>query len=268
MNTFQMFKDRSFEEFEYQLVYIRPSPHLDERIAVGVVASAPRKLELRLVSSVASLHAMSQVLGGEGVEQFQFAAAELRRTLTRAAGLDSLRLPTDLFVLGERQSAFTSDRAGLLSSILASSCLVRNGPSRRIEAESSPASDVSKDIASHVSRLNPLIAEQIFNRKVRVETDEMKLPIFGRKIFGAPVSFASRDQSLQTEAYIAKFRWLRQSLQREPRIYVLHPESSSVEDGNNRLRKLEAIARASDVALKISASAEEIAAQIVREEAA
>src|ERR1700686_5343883 len=77
----------AFEQFEYRLVYLRPTPYSDERIAVGLIASAQDHLEARFVSSVDSLELMGRMFGDNGVEQYQFAAAELRRTISRSASL-------------------------------------------------------------------------------------------------------------------------------------------------------------------------------------
>lgn len=270
MNNFEsLASECSFDEFEYQLLYLRPSVYLDERIAVGVVAELSNRLEARFVSSVGTIEMMTRLLGVEGVEQFQFAASELRRSISNVANLDSLRLPTDLFVAGEKLVAFTPDRPGLLASILSSSCLAKSRPERCIERPMPTAAEFCKDIVGHVSRLSPLVADRIFNRKVTIEAEEVKLPIFGQKIFGAPVSFAVRDYTMQTEAYIAKFRWLRFCLSREPRIYVLRPQGATHDQTSDlRLKKLHSIAEASGVPLRVSDTTEEIATQILQDEAA
>lgn len=256
----------AFNEFEYQLVYLRPSEYTDERIAVGLVTESSGRLDGRFVSSVAALDTMSRLIGEHGVEQFQFAISELRRLLPRTEALSSLRIPTDLLVTGEKQVAFTSDRSGLVSSILATSCLMRSGPERQVEtARATPPLGFSKDVFDRVNRLNPLVADRIFNQTVTVESEQIELPIFGDRVFGAPVSFVGKDQSMRTESYIAKFRWLRSHLHQKPRVYVLRPGDH---DCDIRLRKLHAIAEASDVPLIVSETTEEIATQILQDEAA
>jgi hypothetical protein len=262
-----------FEQFEYRLVYLRPTAYSDERIAVGLVAAARDHLEARFVSSVDSLELMSRIFGEAGVEQFQFAAAELRRALSRCASLDSLTVLTDLLVVGEKTAAFTQDRTGLLASILASaSCLVRSEPSRNSDVVSSaPAVALTRDLFEQVSRLNPLVAHELFNKKIKIEGDTVDLPICGTKIFGAPVSYAARDLRMRAESYVAKFVWLRQHLSQQPRVYLLTPQEGTTDvparlDSN--IRELRAIAVASNVPLKTSDSTEELATLIIQEEAA
>jgi hypothetical protein len=256
----------AFNEFEYQLVYLRPSQYLDERIAVGLLTESSGRLDARFVATVAALDSMSRLIGAHGVEQFQFAISELRRSLARTETLGSLRIPTDLLVTGERQVAFTSDRGGLLASILSASCLMRSGPERRVDfASEAPPLEFSKDVINHVNRLNPLVGDRIFNQTITIESDQIELPIFGDRVFGAHVSFVGKDQSMRTESYIAKFRWLRSHLQQKPRVYLLRPGDHGCD---LRLRKLHAIAEASDVSLTVSETTEEIATQILQDEAA
>jgi hypothetical protein len=262
---------RAFTEFAYQLVYLRPSEYSDERIAVGVIAESSFGLEARFVSSVKAIELMSRLVGEEGVEQFHFAAAELRRCMSSVKQLNKLCVPSDLLLTGGRLTAYSSDRAGLLASILSTSCLMREGPDRHVDMVSANSPiDFSKDIFGHVARLDPGLAERIFNQRVTIDAEEVELPICGSRIFGAPVSFALKDQTMRTEAYIAKFRWLRGYLTRQqPRVYVLRPASGSHDhNGDAKLRKLHSIAEASEVALRMSETTEEIAVQILQDEAA
>ena len=262
-------RDNAVEELEYRLVYLRPTAYSDERIAVGLIASASDSLEARFVSSVDSLQLIGRIFGEDGVEQYHFATAELRRALSRCASLDSLTMPTDLLAVGEKVAAVTIDRTGLLTSILAaSSCLVRSEPSRGSDVVSNAsATSFSKDLLEHVSRLNPLVAHDLFNRKVNIEGDTVDIPIYGTKIFGAPVSFAARDLRLRAESYVAKFVWLRQHLRQQPRVYLLTPQEGST-DVTARLdmsiRELRAIAEASNVPLKTSESTERKTRRLVK----
>ncbi len=265
---------RQFDEFQYRLLYLKPTPYSDERIAVGLVADSQNRLEARFVSSVATIELMTRIFGEHGVEQFQFAAGEVRRALLTSSSLDSLSMPTDLFVAGDTLAAFTPDRNGLLTSILASaSCLVRSGESKSIDALSAaPTQLFSEELFDHVSRLSPLTANRIFNQRVTVDTGEVvDLPIVGRRIFGAPVSFATRDQRMRTEAYVAKFHWLRTHLSQLPRVYLLAPQEGDRAIAGHfdpSIRELRAIAAASNVPLKVSESTEEMASLILQDEAA
>jgi hypothetical protein len=265
--------ESAFEEFEYRLVYLRPTAYSDERIAVGLIAGAHDHLESRFVSSVDSLEVMARIFGESGVEQYHFATAELRRAISRCVSLDSMTMPSDLLVVGEKTPAFTMDRNGLMASILASaSCLVRSEPSRGSEVVSSaPTNSLSRDLFEHVSRLNPLVAHDLFNQKIKIEGDMVELPIYGSRIFGAPVSFAARDLRMRAESYVAKFVWLRQHLRQQPRVYLLTPQEGSADVTarlDSSIRELRAIAEASDMPLKASGSAEEMATLIIQEEAA
>lgn len=261
------------QEFRYRLLYLRPSPYSDERIAVGVVAAAGDHLEVRFISSSESLGLLTTLFGHAGLEQFHFATAELRRATLDLRELDSLIMPSNLLITGESCSAVTTDRTGLLTSILASSsCLVRTDSSRSSEVGSAaPNSSLSKDLFVQLSRLNPLVAQDVLNKKVTIETGEtVDIPIFGTKIFGAPVSFAVKDHRIRAESYVAKFVWLRKHLPQKPRVYVLTSQDRS-SDGtrvDSGVRELRAIAEASDVPLKLSESTEEMATLILQDEAA
>lgn len=262
-----------FEEFEYRLVYMRPSEYSDERIAVGLIASAQNGLEARFVSSVDSLELMAHIFGQGGLEQFHFATAELRRALRQATSLDSVTMPTDLLEAGEKTSAFTADRSGLLLNILASaSCLVRSESSRSREVFSPPPMlSLADDLFEQVTRLNPTVAQDMFNRKIKIDGKTVELPIYGNRIFGAPVSFVSKDLKMRAESYVARFVWLRQHLRQKPRLYLLtRQEGSEVVSARSEssVDELRAIAEASKVLLKTSDSTEEMATLIIQEEAA
>jgi hypothetical protein len=265
-----------FEQLDYRVVYLRPSAYSDERIAVAIVAGSSNRLESRFVSTVASLDLMTRIFGEDGVEQFHFAADELRRIVSKTTTLDTLEMPTDLLVAGDKMSAYTSDRVGLLTSILASSsCLVRTDSPRSGEVFTSQQSaKLSKALFCHVSLLDPFIARDLFNRKIVVGAGEtVELPILGTRIFGAPVSFsgAGSDQKMRAESYVAKFHWLKKYLRQQPTVYILSPSEGS-RDASLRIdaniRELREVAEASKVNLRMSDSTEELASYIVRDEAA
>lgn len=263
---------RDFEEFEYRLLYLRPSYHSDERIAVGIVSNSVERLDVRFISSVSSLEMMSRLLGEEGVEQFQFAAGELRRAIPAAKSLDALSMPTDLLVGGETIAAFTKDRRGFLTSILDSaSCLIRSTTSRGEIVTSPGTVAFSKELFEQVSRLSPILATKIFNRQINVEGKTVDVPILGRNIFGAPVSFAGSTQIMRAESYIAKFLWLRRYLRQQPTVYVLAAQDGR--DGGRHgveaaMVELTAIAQSAQVDLTISDSPVELASLVIRDEAA
>jgi hypothetical protein len=97
----------------------------------------------------------------------------------------------------------------------------------------------------------------------------VSLPILGSHVFGAPVSFAGRDQSTKAEAYVAKFRWLRGQMHQEPRIYLLTPRDPRLESRHDpSIRELCAIAEALEVPAQISESTEGMASQLLKDEAA
>lgn len=263
-----------FASFGYRLVYLRPTPYSDERIAVGLVAEADDRLEARFISSLAALDLMSRLLSDDGVEQFQFAAGEMRRALAGQMRLENLSLPTNLLMVGEVQGAFTKDREGLLKNVLASaSCLVRGSESKNIEIiDAGAKAQFSDDVFDKVSRLNPLLADQIFHHQVIVDGGKVvQLPIRGKRIYGAAVSFTVRDHRMMAEAYVAKFNWLRKYLPQEPRLYLLAPQaedrsaSSRLDPG---LRELQSIAKHVDLTSKVADSTEEIASLILEDEAA
>jgi hypothetical protein len=267
------FQPEGFEEFEYQLLYLKPTEYADERIVVGAVSLSQARVETRLISTPSAIDHMVRLFGEEGVEQFNFAAAELRRAASGWKSLDSAVVPTDLLVLGERQFAYTKDRYGLIGSVLNSASVLLRANSRQPVSE--PLNGVSsppftRDIFEHVSQLNPLVADAIFDRKVPLQTGEtVELPIYGSKIFGAPVSFAAKQQQQRAEAYVAKFHWLSTLLTQRPRVYVFRPQSSNGVAALDRdFRELSEIAKASKVPLRIAESKGEIAAQILQDEAA
>jgi hypothetical protein len=262
---------RDFEEFEYRLLYLRTSYYSDERITVGVVAAAPQCLEARFVSSIASIEIMTRLLGEDGVEQYQHAAGELRRLLPKIDHIDRLTIPSDLLLAGEKITAFSKDRRGFLTGVLdAASCLVRVPSSRGNDVmPSSSAGPFLRELFDEVSRLSPTLATSIFNQKINVEGKTIDVPILGRNIFGAPVSFISSAQIMKAEAYVAKFQWLRSYIQRQPKVYVLTvDEAKNIEPTrNDAISELIAVARSSNVDVEISDSPVELASSVIRDEA-
>jgi hypothetical protein len=263
--------EQVFEEFEYRLLYIRPSPYADERIVVGVVSDNKERLEAKFLSSLEALQTMEQMFGESGVEQFHFAAGEVRRAIARHTSLQSLILPTDLLVLGVTQEAVTRDREGLIRTILGtSSSFMRIGTAKGVSSISPPPPtiELQKDLFDHVNRMDPFKGQRIFDKKFTTKTGEVvRLPILGDRIFGAPLSFAAKEQMVKGESYVAKFRWLDGQMQQKPRIYVLAPETRHGESEDSRgIRELRAIARASDVAVVISESTEGMASQVIKDE--
>jgi len=177
-------------------------------------------------------------------------------------------------VAGEKLAAVTHDREGLLANLLAAaSCLVRMGAARSVDPFTPPPpSQLQRDLFERVSRLNPFVGRRIFNNKFTASTGQIvTLPILGDRIFGAPISFAAREQMMKAESYVAKFRWLNGQMPQEPRIYLLAPGDGREERATHAdpgIRELRAIAEASGVPLKISASTEGMASQILKDEAA
>ena len=264
----------SFKELTYRLVYFKPSHYSDERIAIGLVAQNGESLDVRLVASSNAIELMTLLFGESGVEQFQFAASEMRRMTRRCATLDEINMPTELLVTGEVLTAFTTDRASFLGSALSSaSALLRANCSNVVErVAAAEAAHFSQEVLDEVCRLDPFLGDRIFNHTVKMKTGaEVDVPILGDKIFGAPVSFASRDYKMRAEAYIAKFNWIRREVRQKPRMYVRAPSAPAL-DVNQRLersvRELSAIAKASDVPVIVCDSAEEIAMAILKDEAA
>ena len=271
--------ESSFQQFEYRLIYMRVNPHSYERLTVGLVAESFDGVEVRIISSVPALTLLANIVGEDGVEQFHFAASELRRSAQKADVLSELSMPTDLLAAGDSIAAYTQDRNGLLQSALASaSTLVRTSSSRAREViPSASGKRVTRDLYEQVSMLNPLKASDLFHRKVAFDSEkgpeEVELPILGDVIFGAPVSFATAtsDQKLRAEAYVAKFNWVRKHIPQKPKVYVLIPEkptSAAARRAEGYIRELQAVARASDVAVDVSNSMSELASILIRDEAA
>jgi len=269
-----MLQAERFDEFEYRLVYFRPSDYSDERIAVGIIADAGGRVEPRFVSTAAALTLMAQIFGESGVEQFQFASSEMRRALTRASRVSDVEPISDLLIPGEAHIAYTKDRAGLLGSVLASaSALLRAGSSVVVERLTVVDAQIfSQEVMNEVTRLNPFLGDRIFHHQLNMDNGEvLDLPILGDKIFGAPISFAARDHRMRAEAYVAKFNWARKRVSQQPRVYVRAPVQGpmeSVERLERSVRELKAIAEASRVPVRICDSTEELASAIVRDEAA
>lgn len=108
---------------------------------------------------------MTSLIGKTGAEQFHFATSELRRSVRRFNSWASLEMPTDLLVVGDKTSAFTRDRSGLLTSVLASaSSLIRSSARARDVVTSSPATKVSKELYHAVSLLDSLKADVLFHQ--------------------------------------------------------------------------------------------------------
>ncbi len=264
--------ERKFESFEYQLLYLRPSYHSAERIAVGVASTCENRIEVRFLTSASAMDSMARLLGDDGVEQYHFAASECRRAIGQSTTLDMLQMPTDALVAGEKMAAFTPDRVGLISRLLeTSSCLVRQSSPRTNEvASGSAAVNLVKSVFDHVSRLNPALANEIFNKSVDIDGATVELPIYGRKVFGAPVSFVNSSQTMRAESWVAKFHWLKTILVPSPKLYLItgkdeENETSKVE---GKIRELRAIAKSAAVELAVASTTDELAHMVVRDEAA
>jgi hypothetical protein len=264
---------RGFNEFSYRIVYLRPTPYSDERFAVGLVADASDRLETKFVSTPAAIDLMTLIFGEDGVGQFQFAAGECRRLAFRCRSIADFDVPTDLLTLGEPLTAYTCDRSGFLASVLASSSAFLRFDDKKISEKISNAEAAlfSDEVLDHVNRLHPFLGGRIFHQQVCVSDEMIDLPICGQRIFGAPVSFAIRDQRMRAEAYVAKFNWVRNHIPQTPRMYVLEP-SRTVAETSERLarsvRELQSIADAAKVDVEISPSTSALAEMIVRDEAA
>jgi hypothetical protein len=263
----------SFSEFEYRLLYLRPRQYSDERICVGIVASGSERLEARFLSSPGAINVMSRLFGDDGVEQFQFAASEIRRAAASASTLETFRAPTDLVAVGDVLGAVTRDREGLLSTILASSsCLMRVATTALVVDSSAVNTPFARDLERRIQSLNPLTSGKLFRQKVTVDSGQVvELPIYGSKIFGAPVSVTGRDQVIRAESWIAKLRWLRNHLPQHPRVYLHHPSSDASKGTSESvpsIREVMAIAETCDVPLRMSESIDELAAQVLKDEAA
>ena len=281
MNTdnTEFLDDTDFVQFEYRLIYMMPNPHSEERLTVGLAASVENGVEIRMISSVTALDLLTHVVGEQGVEQFQYAASALRRSAHTVESVDALRLPTDLLVAGDRITAVTRDRSGLIASVLSSaSTLIRTTSARGREVLPSTATRrVAQDLYERVSSLNPLKADDLFHKKVTVDGERgpevVDLPILGNIVFGAPVSFtnASSDQKMRAEAYVAKFNWLRRYLKQRPKVYMLGPDrqlSAALRRAESSIRELKAVASASGVDVDISDSLTELASNLMKDEAA
>lgn len=267
-------REDRFEEMHYRLIYLRPSASSDEQLVVGVIAERERRLQARMMSAPSSVAHLTRLLGEDGVEQFQFAASELRRAVSMVNQLDALRLPSQLLVAGERQFAIAADPASMMESILKSaSSLARLGGYSPVESVASAGSvTLKRDLYQHVSRIYPLAADKLFDQRVVVKTgEEVQLPILGQRIYGAAVSFATSDQRTVTEAFLAKFHWLRVLLPQQPRVYILGPDESRKQSSLKTvasIREIEAIATSLNVPIRVVDSTEEMALRIVRDEAA
>ena len=128
-----------------------------------------------------------------------------------------------------------------------------------------------------VGLLDPLIADDLFHKSVTLDTEHgienYNVPILGKRVFGAPVSFlkADSDQRIRAEAHVARYRWLREIIRKKPKVYVQLPSgiddesSSRVSEGVSRLK---AVANACDVELAFSDSMSELANILIEDEAA
>jgi hypothetical protein len=269
----ELFGEQQFCEFEYRLLYLRPNRYSEEQLVVGLVASEAERLEARFVSTASAIALLTRFFGEEGVEQFQFASAELRRAVGGINDLQHFESPSDLIIAGERFAAVTRDRDGLLKQILSSaSSLMRAPVSSSIDTEKSPATRFARALEDRVQNLNPLVAENLFRRKVTVGSGEVvDLPIYGRRIFGASVSLDGRDHHIRAEAYVAKFSWLKGELPQAPRVYLHCPPGAMQNEQASvaaYLREVSAIAGACNVPLVKADSLDELAAAILKDEAA
>jgi hypothetical protein len=262
-----------FDEFAYRIVYLRPSPYSDERLAVGLVADASDALETKLIASPAAIDLMTLIFGEDGAREFHLAAGELRRLASQSRSVADFEAPTDLLMLGEPLVAYTRDRAGFLTAALAASSTFLRFDATKISERISntQAALFSDEVLDHVNRLHPFLGAQIFNQQVVVSDESVALPICGQKIFGAPISFAVRDQRMLAEAYVAKFNWIRNHISQTPRMYVLAPSrtvAQTAERLGRSIRELQSIAEAAKVDLGIFSSTGALAEMIIRDEAA
>lgn len=266
------------EGISYRLVYLQPNSYSDEKIVVGLIGQSTDLIESKFVTSSAAIGILVHLIGEDGVEQYHFAADEVRRKISQWREIAELSaLPSSLLTLGETMQAITSARDSLYKEILeVSSSLYRSCSVTSLNRDITGQSTLTKTLHERVSRLNPLIADNLFSKR-KIQTDAgdiVEVPIYGNKIFGAPVSFGVREfgePRMRAEAYVAKFNWLKKYVTQEPRVYVLAPTQKN-QVGTNRLeasiRELLAIANAASVPLRQGETPDDLAAQVISDEAA
>lgn len=264
------------EKIRYRHIYLCPNAYSDERIIIGLIGQSDSGIESKFVSSPTAIETLITLIGSEGVEQYQFAIAEIRRSLKKWNDIAKIEdLPSTLFIFGETYNAITSARTSLYKDILeVSSSLYRSCAASNISKTLAGQTTLTKTLHERISQLNPLIADDLFSKKKikTTEGDVIDVPIFGRKIFGAPVSFVAREMGeprMRAEAYVAKFNWLKNYVPQKPRVYVLAP-TQNTQSGVNRLeasmRELLAIADAASVPLRHGETTDALATQVINDE--
>lgn len=261
-----------------RVVYMRPNRFSDEAIAVAVLVSAHNAVYCSCVTAVAAMDALACLYGHGALDQLNFALNTLQIWAQRTqSDLADIEPPSDLLQYGPLRQVSCEDPRGFGREFLEmSSSLYRN-------YNCTPDVDlvihqerICRDLYARASQFDALRATRLF-RGTKIEMPgrpAIDIPIFGNKIFGAPISFVTRkvaNAKMRAEAMIARFNYARRILERESVLYVLLPSiqltrNSQSVDGS--LEELEMVANANEVKLRHERNIDELAKAILFDDVA
>lgn len=262
-----------------RLVYMKPNEYSDESLAVGVLVRHELGCEFSYVASEAAYTALGCLYGIEAKEQLIYGLDVLRRRIYSGSDIfETGNSPTSLLKFSSIDHVTCSNPKTYASDFLKiSSSLYRNYDCMQGSSDYVGQDTIKLDLYKRASLLDAIKATKIFEgRKFDLlSKGKVEIPIYGEKIFGAPISFVTKRVStakVQAEAYIAKFNYVKQILNHQSAaLYILMPTLDK--DINHKIVKssideLYEIAKANDVILRCEKDPNELAHIILNDEVA
>jgi len=259
-----------------RLVYLQPNLYSDESLVVGVIIESGGKPHLDKINAVDNYQALSCLFGSDTREQTIF-ALEILQESVHSGGftLSGGESPTDMLRFGPLLKAACEDEKKYARDLLTlSSSLYRNYHAKMDDFCSINQKELENSLKESIVKLNPFKGRELIKTK-RFQTSNknyIEIPIFGEKIFGAPVSMVTKvidGAKKSAEAYIAKFKYVHDQVDKLPVIYVFAPKIMKDADRNrieDSLGELELVGNASGVEICSEESVDDLAKAVYRYE--
>lgn len=265
------------EQMIYRFVYFKPNSLSKECLLVGVIFDQESRLHCRIIPAGKPYEALEAFFGEEGVEAFNLAIKVLRETVSESYDISSIEPPSSILEVGEELVAVPVDPRSFVKDLLASeSMLLHSTGYSKLDLCRDERANVTKRLYSHISMINPLLADRILNQRIELNDGrKIDIPIYGSKIFGATFSFEQAtsisEKRMKAESAAARYSWLEEQVNRRPRLYIYVPDSDSVKEQNRiaaNVREVREISEMLGVGLSVSQAFDQLAATIVNDEVA
>lgn len=273
------FYEERLIQVQRRVVYLKPNEYSDESLAVGVLVHHDLGYEFSYVASEAAYAALDCLYGAEAREQLIFGIDVLRKQIYSGSDIfEKGNSPTSLLRFSSVEHVSCDNPKKYASDFLKiSSSLYRNYECTQGANDYIGQDIIKLDLYKRASLLDAIKATKLFEgRKFELpEKGKVNIPIYGERIFGAPISFVTKRVSsakVQAEAYIARFNYVKQLLDNQRSVlYILTPTLDK--NVNHKIVKssideLYEIAKANDVILRCEKDPNELAHMILEDEVA